>query len=62
METSLGVFLFAHISQFLIATNQIKISAYLHPVFIILFLFLAVVQTVKFILKNNLSLTVKTRI
>jgi hypothetical protein len=62
MGTSLGMFLFAHIGQFLIVANQIKISAYLNPVFMILFLFLAVVQTVKFILKNYLSLTVKTRI
>lgn len=56
MGTSLGMFLFAHISQFLITANQIKMSTYLNPVFMILFLFLAVLQTVKFILKNNSSL------
>lgn len=62
MGTSLGMFLFAHIGQFLIAANQIKISASLNTVFMILFLFIAVVQTVKFILKNDLLRTVKNRI
>jgi hypothetical protein len=62
MGTSLGMFLFAHIGQFLIAANQIKISAPLNTVFMILFLFIAVVQTVKFILKNDLLRTVKNRI
>jgi hypothetical protein len=62
MGTSLGMFLFAHIGQFLIVANQIKISASLNTVFMILFLFIAVVQTVKFILKNDLLRTVKNRI
>jgi hypothetical protein len=62
MGTSLGMCLFAHIGQFLIVANQIKISASLNTVFMILFLFIAVVQTVKFILKNDLLRTVKNRI
>ena len=54
LGTSLGMFLFAHVGQFLIVANQIKVSSYINPVFMILFLFLATVQTVKFIFKNSL--------
>lgn len=62
MGTSLGMFVFAHVGQFIIVTNQIKMSTYLDPIFMILFLMLALVQTVKFILKNDLVHTVKNRI
>lgn len=62
LGTCLGMFLFAHVGQFLIIANQIKVSTYLTPIFMILFLFLALVQTVKFILKNNLLLNLKNRI
>jgi len=54
LGTSLGMFLFAHVGQFLIVANQIKVSSYINPVFMILFLFLATVQTVKFIFKNSI--------
>jgi hypothetical protein len=62
LGTCLGMFLFAHVGQFLIVANQIKMSLYLTPIFMTLFLFLALVQTIKFILKNNLLLNVKNRI
>jgi hypothetical protein len=51
--TSLGMILFAHVGRYLIVENQIKISSYSNPIFMILFLFLAAVQTVKFIFKNS---------
>ena len=53
LGTILGMFLFAPIGQFLIEANQIKISSYINTIFIILFLFLAFVQTIKFIFKNT---------
>jgi len=53
LGTSLGMFLFAHVGQFLIEANQIKISSYINTIFMILFLFLAFVQTIKFIFKNT---------
>ncbi|MEZ7504795.1 hypothetical protein [Flavobacterium sp. Arc2] len=62
LGTCLGMFLFAHVGQFLIEANQIKISTYLTPILMTLFLLLALVQTVKFILKNNLLLNVKSKI
>ena len=54
--TALGMLLFAHVGQFLIVTSQIQISPYLNTIFTLLFLVLTLVQTVKCILKNNLSL------
>ncbi|SDH70032.1 hypothetical protein SAMN04488062_11248 [Flavobacterium omnivorum] len=39
LGTSLGMFLFAPIGQFLIEANQIKISSYINTIFMILFLF-----------------------
>ncbi|WP_074724459.1 hypothetical protein [Flavobacterium frigoris] len=51
LGTSLGMFVFAHFGQFLIVSNQIKMTTYLNTIFMALFLFLALVQTVKFILK-----------
>jgi hypothetical protein len=53
LGTSLGMFLFAHVGQFLIEANQIKISSYINTIFMILFLFLAFIQTIKFIFKNT---------
>ena len=53
LGTSLGMFLFAHVGQFLIEANQLKISSYINPIFMILFLFLAFIQTIKFIFKNT---------
>ncbi|SHM62276.1 hypothetical protein [Flavobacterium xanthum] len=53
LGTGLGMFLFAHVGQFLIEANQLKISSYINTIFMILFLFLATVQTVKFIYKNS---------
>ena len=53
LGTSLGMILFAHVGRYLIVENQIKISSYSNPIFMILFLFLAAVQTVKFIFKNS---------
>lgn len=53
LGTSLGMLLFAHVGFYLIVANQIKISSYSSPIFMILFLFLAAVQTVKFIFKNS---------
>lgn len=62
LGTSLGMFVFAHVGQFLIVANQIKMSTYLNPIFMTLFLFLSLVQTVKFIFKNDLLPTIKFRI
>ncbi|MBG6109710.1 membrane protease YdiL (CAAX protease family) [Flavobacterium sp. CG_23.5] len=59
LGTSLGMFVFAHVGQFLIVANHIKMSTYLNPIFMILFLLLALIQTVKFILKRNLVLRKK---
>jgi len=53
LGTSVGMFLFAHVGQFLLMRNQIKISSYINTIFMILFLFLAFVQTAKFIFKNT---------
>jgi threonine/homoserine/homoserine lactone efflux protein len=53
LGTSLGMFLFAHVGQFLLIKNQIKISSYINTIFMILFLFLAFIQTIKFIFKNT---------
>ena len=52
LGTSLGMFLFSHVGQFLIVENQIKMNLYLNPTFMILFFILALVKTVQFILKN----------
>jgi hypothetical protein len=53
LGTIAGMFLFAHIGEFLIKANQVQISSYINPFFMLLFLFLASAQTIKFVFKKK---------